>query len=52
VKTNSKGSWSLPNLAPGTYTVTAALTSYTPKTINMTATAGKTVLAATELAHA
>ena len=49
-KTNASGAWKLTNVPPATYSPSIALGGYKSQTISITASAGKTVLAATLLA--
>jgi fibronectin type 3 domain-containing protein len=50
-KANNSGRWSMTNMPPGTYTMTATVSGYRTSSWQMTLTAGQTVLALTELSR-
>jgi fibronectin type 3 domain-containing protein len=51
-KTNASGVWKFSNLRPALYPITVTLSGYQPRTLNLSAVAGKTVLATAVLAPA
>jgi fibronectin type 3 domain-containing protein len=51
-KTNASGVWKFSNLQPASYPTTVTLSGYPPRTLNLSAVAGKTVLASAVLAPA